>query len=382
MFKNFLKDNLVYVNSGLILILIVFCVSISVKLSNTDLEDKPNTLASDSGYSLESLQDGIYKNIDEISTYVVWITSSKNVKFYMEDPSLLQWPSTAIEKNAKLDEASGIFLNKDWYILTNKHVVENAEAKYAVVFSDGTIYDVDKIWADKQLDLAILKISIKDSDLEKKNIYLPNFLTANESAKPGSLLLALGKKWENDMMLWMWILSSKNKELKINNENLYTNMYQINSLLQPGFSWSPLVDLDWNVVAMNTAISQSDWESFALPISNELISSTIKSIEKYGNITRWLVGIKYDEISNNIDLQKKYNLTWGILVRNILPDLAAFKAGLQIDDIILSINDVFITKNMPFLFQIYNYLPWDQLKLKISRNDALMEISVILGENS
>lgn len=384
MFKNFLKDNLVYINSGLIILLIMFVIGNAITdsvWSKNKCIDK-SSAGVYSGYFLDYLQNDIYKNIDETATYVVWITSSKNVKFYMEDPSLLQWPGTAIERNSKLDEASWIFLNKKWYILTNKHVVENTEAKYAVVFYDGTTYDVDKIRTDKQLDLAILKINIKESELEKKDMYLPSFLDSKDNVKLGSLLLALGKKWENDNMLWMWILSSRNRELKINNENLYTNMYQVNFLLQPWFSWSPLVDLNWNVVAINTAIDQANWESFALPISNELISSTVNSIEKYGNITRWLVGIKYDEISTNIDLKKKYNLTGGIFVKDVLSDLPAFNAGIQVNDIILSVNGSSIDAKSPFLYQIYNNLPWDDIKLQILRNWTLIEISLILWENS
>lgn len=384
MLKNFLKDNLVYINSGLIILLIMFVIGNAITdsvWSKNKCIDK-SSAGVYSGYFLDYLQNDIYKNIDETATYVVWITSSKNVKFYMEDPSLLQWPGTAIERNSKLDEASWIFLNKKWYILTNKHVVENTEAKYAVVFYDGTTYDVDKIRTDKQLDLAILKINIKESELEKKDMYLPSFLDSKDNVKLGSLLLALGKKWENDNMLWMWILSSRNRELKINNENLYTNMYQVNFLLQPWFSWSPLVDLNWNVVAINTAIDQANWESFALPISNELISSTVNSIEKYGNITRWLVGIKYDEISTNIDLKKKYNLTGGIFVKDVLSDLPAFNAGIQVNDIILSVNGSSIDAKSPFLYQIYNNLPWDDIKLQILRNWTLIEISLILWENS
>lgn len=384
MLKNFLKDNLVYINSGLIILLIMFVIGNAITdsvWSKNKCIDK-SSAGVYSGYFLDSLQNDIYKNIDETATYVVWITSSKNVKFYMEDPSLLQWPGTAIERNSKLDEASWIFLNKKWYILTNKHVVENTEAKYAVVFYDGTTYDVDKIRTDKQLDLAILKINIKESELEKKDMYLPSFLDSKDNVKLGSLLLALGKKWENDNMLWMWILSSRNRELKINNENLYTNMYQVNFLLQPWFSWSPLVDLNWNVVAINTAIDQANWESFALPISNELISSTVNSIEKYGNITRWLVWIKYDEISTNIDLKKKYNLTGGIFVKDVLSDLPAFNAGIQVNDIILSVNGSSIDAKSPFLYQIYNNLPWDDIKLQILRNWTLIEISLILWENS
>lgn len=382
MFKSFLKNNLIYINSALILLLIIFFVVNYIGSSCNKDKSIDKSYSTYSWYFLESLQNDIYKNIDETATYVVWITSSKNVKFYMEDPSLLQWPGTAIERNSKLDEASWILLNKKWYILTNKHVVENLEAKYAVVLYDGTTYDVDKVRTDKQLDLAILKINIKESDLEKKDIYLPNFLDSKDEVKLGSLLLALGKKWENDNMLWMWVLSSKNRELKINNENLYVNMYQVNFLLQPWFSWSPLVDMNWNVVAINTAIDQTNWESFALPISNELIFSTIKSIEKYGNMTRWLVWIKYDEISNNVDLQKKYNLTGGIFVKDVLVDLPAFNAGIQVNDIILSVNGIFIDTKSPFLYQIYKYLPWDELKLQILRNWILLEISLILWENS
>ncbi len=380
--KKIFDDKLIYINSGLIFLLIIFCISCFVKISNINHMSVNGPEIQSSGDVLDILQKKLYANIDETSKYVVGITSSKNVKFYMEDPSLLQWPGTAIEKNAKMDEASGIFLWNKWYVITNKHVVENSEAKYAVVFYDGSTYDVDKIWQDKQLDLAILKINIGEKYLKEKNINKPEFLDANQSVELGKIVLAVGKKWENNTMLGFGIISSKNKKLTINNENLYVNLYQVNFLLQPWFSGSPLVDIDGKVIGINTAVSQLDLESFVLPISNQLISSSLKSIERYWKIMRWLVWIKYDEINDNKELQKKLNLTGGVFVRDILPELPAFNAWIQVNDIIVSINDVLISKNMPFVFQIYNYLPWDKLKLQVLRNNSLIDIDLVLGENS
>lgn len=330
---------------------------------------------------VNELQKSVYDNINKISTYVVWITSNKNVKFYMEDPSLLQWPGTAIEKNAQLDEASGILLWKKGYVLTNKHVVENADAKYSVVLQDGSIYDVSNIRYDKWLDIAILKTSISDKDIKNKNISIPVFYDFYDDVFVGKFVLAMWKKWSDDIALWFGILSSKNKEIMINNENLYVNLYQIDTLLQPWFSGGPLFDLNGKILAINTAVDQTDWQSFSLPISNQLLDSTLWSIEKYWKIIRWLVGIKYDEISENKELQNKYNLTWGIVLKDVLVDLPAFVAWLQINDIVLSINDTFISKDNPFLFQIYNYLPWEKLKFGVIRQNSFVEISVILGEN-
>lgn len=384
MLKDFFKKNLIYINSGLIFLLILFCLitylSDSIEDNNKSIDKNPidNIF---SGYSLEILQNDIYKNIDRASTYVVGITSSKNVKFYMEDPSLLQWPGTAIEKNSKLDEASGILLWKKGYVLTNKHVVENADAKYSVILQDGSIYDVINIWYDKQLDLAILKTNISDKDIQRKNIYIPQFYDFNEDIMIGKFVLAVWKKWDNDNMIGFGMISSKNKKLMINNENLYANLYQINALLEPWFSGSPLLDMDGKILSMNTAVDQNDWKSFSLPISNQLINSTLWSIDRNWKITRWLVWIKYDEISESNELQKKYNLTGWILVKDVLVDLPAFVGWLQVNDIILTINNDSINRNSPFLFHIYNYLPGEKLNLGVLRQNSLIELSIVLGEN-
>ena len=81
-------------------------------------------------------------------------------------------------------------------------------------------------------------------------------------------------------------------------------------------------------------------------------------------------------------MKKKYNLTGGIFVKDVLSDLPAFNAGIQVNDIILSVNGSSIDAKSPFLYQIYNNLPWDDIKLQILRNWRLIEISLILCENS
>jgi serine protease Do len=183
----------------------------------------------------------------------------------------------------------------------------------------------------------------------------------------GQFVFAIGNtiaKYPNTIT--MWILWGKNKSLTINGNNLYIGLYQTDAQSNPGNSGGPLIDINGNTLWIVTAISEGEWISFALPISQEFIENTIASIETFGKITRPIMGIQYLEITPTIKKEKNLSID------------AWLKAG----DSILSVNWIPITRNIPFLYQLYTHIPWNTIELEVVREGKTTKIPVLLGWNT
>ena len=180
----------------------------------------------------------------------------------------------------------------------------------------------------------------------------------------------------------MGIIWGKNKQLTINKNNLYIWLYQTDALVNPGNSGGPLIDINGNVLGITTAITEGQWIAFALPISKEFIASTLKSIENFGKISRPIIGIQYIDITPTIKQENKFTVDNGIYLKDVLADLPASQAGLKIWDIVLAINKQPISNQLPFLYQLYTYIPGDTMNVDILRGNENLTLNILLGWNT
>ena len=329
-----------------------------------------------------ALQSSLVETIASAKKSVVSISISKDIKFYVEDPSQMNGPWSVTQQTAKVGWWSGIIVSKKWYIITNKHVVQDTTAKYSITLYDGKTYNVDKIWFDDLLDLAILKIV--DSEWKTPTDLNPaSFLSLETQVDIGQFALAIGNSlssYSNNVT--MGIIWGKNKQLTINKNNLYIWLYQTDALVNPGNSGGPLIDINGAVLGITTAITEGQGVAFALPISKEFIEGTIKTIESFGKIARPVIGIQYIDITPAIKQENKLTIDNGIYVKDVLTDLPAWEAWLKMWDIILSINGKDINKQLPFLYQLYTYIPGDTIAVDVLRGGKNLTINILLGWNT
>ena len=139
------------------------------------------------------------------------------------------------------------------------------------------------------------------------------------------------------------------------------------------------MDIEGHVLGITTAITEGEGIAFALPISKEFVVSTIASIEKFGKITRPIIGIQYIDITPAMKIEKNISQDNGVYIKDVLTDLPAWQAGLKTDDIILNINGKKITNQLPFLYQLYTYIPGDTITLDILRGGKPLVVQVLLG---
>jgi S1-C subfamily serine protease len=130
-----------------------------------------------------------------------------------------------------------------------------------------------------------------------------------------------------------------------------------------------------------TAKGEGQTLTFALPVSQEFVDTTLASIQKYSKIVRPLLGIQYVDITPSVQQDKKLSVSAGIYIQDVLAGMPAATAGLQAGDIVVAIQGKSISTQVPFLYHMYTYLPETTVTFTILRGNRSLDIPVLLGQN-
>ncbi len=278
---------------------------------------------------------------------------------------------------------SGFLISSDGLIVTNKHVVNNMQASYTVLTSDGQKYDAKVLSRDPINDLAIVKIDIKAAHFLQ--------LSDSNTLQVGQRVIAIGNslgQYQNTVT--SGIISGIGRKITAGGEGgseQLSNVIQTDTAINPGNSGGPLLDITGQVVGINTAIDQQgQLVGFAIP-SNE-ISKAIASFDKNGKITRAFLGIHYFIISPEVAEQQKLPRTYGALVvrGNTMADLAvvpgspADKAGIVENEIILSVNGEKVDQDHSLVEILSKFSPGDSVTLHVYSKGGEKDVKVTLGE--
>lgn len=305
---------------------------------------------------------------------IVGTAQSRSSFFYSKDEST----STA---------GTGVIVTHDGYILTNKHVIEDA-TNIQVILSDGTVYkDVEVAAKDPLNDLAYLKIK-GVSDLK------PAELGDSKTLKIGQGVVAIGNALgQYQGTVTSGIISGVNRTVTASSgrsssrTEILNDMIQTDAAINSGNSGGPLVNAKGQVIGINTAVaSDANGIGFAIPIS--AAKGMLKSLISSGKASRSVLGIKY--ISINPALAKENNLSekYGAWIRDrrsdqsVQPGGAADKAGVKDGDIITAVNGVKIGSAGSVSSLISEYSPGETVKLTINRNGHTLDVNASLDKYS
>lgn len=265
---------------------------------------------------------------------------------------------------------SGVIISEDGYVVTNNHVIEGASEIY-VVTNTGDEYKAVLKGADSKTDLAVLKI-------EGNFPYAT--LGSSSDLEVGELAVAIGNPLGQEFAgtVTDGIISALNRSVTVDNKQL--TLLQTNAAINPGNSGGPLVNQYGEVIGINTAkISSTQLEGlgFAIPIdeAKPIIDDLLQSGYVRG---RPVIGIGGRNVTEQ--LAKAYDWKVGVYVASMSPNSPAYLSGIQIGDIIVSVDGEDIT-TVDDLNEIKNkHKVGDKLELKIFRNGQYVNISLILGE--
>ncbi len=265
---------------------------------------------------------------------------------------------------------SGFIISKDGYILTNRHVVVQAE-EIIVKMNNGREFIAELIGEDNGTDVALLKIEAKK---------LPTISTGNsEKLKVGEWVLGFGAPFGFEQTVTAGIVSAKKRTL---GREQYVPYIQTDVAINPGNSGGPLVNMDGKVVGINSQILSSSGGyiglSFAIPI--ELALHVVEQFKEYGKVRRGYLGVQYQEVNYNLAQAFGMNKVEGAVLTDITDDSAAEKAGLKIGDIVLSFDGKPIHRAGELPFVVGLYKPGTKVKVDILRDGNKMRLDLVVGE--
>lgn len=265
---------------------------------------------------------------------------------------------------------SGFIISSDGYILTNNHVVKDAD-EIMVRLSDRSELEATLIGADPRSDIALLKVEGRGLPAVK--------LGDSEKLKAGEWVLAIGSPFGFDHTVTAGIVSATGRNLA--NEN-YVPFIQTDVAINPGNSGGPLFNLDGEVVGINSQIYTRSGGfmglSFSIPIS--VAMDVVNQLKNKGYVARGWLGVYIQEVSKNLAESFGLDKPEGALITKVTPGSAAEKGGLQDGDIIIKFNSEVISKSSELPFLVGSVPPGEKVRLLIVRDGKKKTISLALGE--
>jgi serine protease Do len=274
---------------------------------------------------------------------------------------------------------SGVIVRKDGYIVTNLHVIKDAETIEVVLNNKKKTYKATLIGTDPSTDLALLKIEAES---------LPAIAIADSDVlEIGEWVVAVGNPFNLTSTVTAGIVSAKGRNINVvNNQFPIESFIQTDAAINPGNSGGALVNLNGELVGINTAIfsKTGSYTGYGFAIPANIVSKSVKDLIDFGEIQRGYHGMEIDEITESSERINK--TTNGALVVKVYPDGPASKAGLLKDDIIVKIQNKTISGKSSFDENMSYYRPGDKLKINVIRNGSEKEITLTLtnldGETS
>jgi len=254
---------------------------------------------------------------------------------------------------------SGVIINQKGYILTNEHVISRAST-IKVALSDNREFDAQLVGADSRSDLAIIKI---DSD----NPLPFAQMGASADIMIGESVIAIGNPFGLSHTVTTGIVSAVNRNIKGEDGRIYSDFIQIDASVNPGNSGGPLLNINGEVIGINTAIYQkAEGIGFAIPIDRA--KRIVNDLIRYGEVHETWLGIFVQELTPQIAKSFGYSNTKGVIISKIFKGGPSAKAGLKRGDIIILIGDKPIRTIDDYYDLIYGYGHNDKISISVFRD--------------
>ena len=365
-----------------LLILIMSCTnplengeSENKKVENTPQvqQTSPEELKKHTKNALET-QDAfvqVYKNTKDS---IVNIRTKKTVVVNTYNPleELLFGRSGGEERRESGSLGSGFVVSEDGYIVTNNHVVSNADEIF-VKFSDGREYKTKLIGTSPEVDIAVLKIEAGEK-------FKPLEFTDSDTIEIGQWSIAFGNPMGLNDSMTVGIVSAAGRS-SLGIEEI-ENFIQTDAAINQGNSGGPLIDINGKVIGVNTAILSTSGGSVGLgfAIPSNLAVAVKDSIISTGKFEKPYIGVYLDNLDSEKIKALNIKSTYGVLIAKVVEGGPAEKAGLQANDVIVAVNGKQVNSAGAFIGELAAKKSGQNIELKVIRNSKTVNINVTLGE--
>ncbi len=270
---------------------------------------------------------------------------------------------------------SGVVISSDGYIVTNNHVIDEAE-RLEVTLNDNRTFDATVVGTDATTDLALIKIDAKDLPV------IP--MGDSEALKVGEWVLAVGNPFGFTSTVTTGIVSAKGRNIGRPNHGGQSDIesyIQTDAAVNPGNSGGALVNLAGELIGINTAIySQTgNYAGYSFAIPTSIVKKVVSDLRQYGTVQRAVLGVSIRDLSNEIAKEKGITaVTKGVYVDEVSDRSSAKEAGLQKDDVIIKVNDVATDNVAQLQEQVAKHRPGDKIKVTFIRDNKTNSVDVNL----
>lgn len=262
-----------------------------------------------------------------------------------------------------LGSGSGVILTRDGFIVTNNHVIENAD-EIKVILNDKRSFDAKLVGRDPNTDVALLKINANDLP------FLP--FGNSDELKVGQWVLAIGNPFNLTSTVTAGIVSAKARNINIIQDNFAIESFiQTDAAVNPGNSGGALVNLNGELIGINTAIASrtGSYSGYSFAIPSSIAKKIVSDIIEFGEVQRAVLGVRSNEL--NSEAAQKYGIKdiKGVLIEGVYEGSAAEEAGIKKGDVILDVNGVLVNSPSQLQEQIGKYRPNQKIDITINRSN-------------
>ncbi|MDX9871533.1 MAG: trypsin-like peptidase domain-containing protein [Clostridia bacterium] len=333
-------------------------------------------VASDAGETIVGTNI-IEKIVDSAGDAVVKletsVTTSNRSNPFFNDPFFREFFGDSYNQQPRVQEGlgSGFIISKDGYILTNNHVVSGADKVKVYLSSRMEPYEAKVVGADADLDLAVVKIEAGN------NLPMLKLADSNQ-AKVGNWVIAIGNPYGLDHTVTVGVISAKGRPITIEGTE-FKDLIQTDASINPGNSGGPLLNLNGEVVGINTAINaQAQGIGFAIPSST--VTQVLDQLLESGKVIRPWLGVYMQALDEDLAQYFGLSSTDGALIGAVQDGSPAQKAGLQRGDVILEYNKTKITSPDDLQNAVKESKIGDKAVLLVQRNGRSEYVTVTIAE--
>jgi serine protease Do len=329
---------------------------------------------------------------EKVTKAVVHIRSSQNSNSIARerdanDPfQFFFGPNGPMERGPSQSSGSGVIINADGYIVTNNHVVKDADI-LEVTFSDNKTLKAEVIGTDPDTDLAVIKVNQKD---------LP-FLSFVDSDKSrvGEWVLAVGNPFNLNSTVTAGIISAKGRNINIINSNnpatrngqqpnsAIESFIQTDAAINPGNSGGALVNLDGGLLGINTAIASptGSYSGYGFAVPSNIVSKIVEDLLAFGTVQRGWLGVEVRSIDSDLAKEENLSLNEGAYISGFgdaEEKSAAKDAGIKPGDVVVKIDEAPIKSSTALIEYIGRKRPGDKIIMTIDRKGKTLVFPVTL----
>ena len=267
---------------------------------------------------------------------------------------------------------SGVIISENGYIVTNNHVVQDAD-NIEVVLNDNRTYTAKVIGTDPSTDLALIKIDEKNLPF----IYYGN----SDDVRIGEWVLAVGNPFNLTSTVTAGIVSAKARNIGILPDQFAVESFiQTDAAVNPGNSGGALVNTRGELVGINTAIASQTgtYSGYAFAVPVNLVKKVVDDLIEYGTVQRAFLGVSIRSIDSKLASDLNLPAINGVYISGTAEDGAAAAAGIKEGDIITGVNGVQVNSSPQLQEQVARYRPGDKIKVSVLRDGKEKEMSLVL----